>query len=96
VVHSTLVTPDLVVAIGALHVDSVILVTCYDNTNFENSQKSVFCSNSGGRYEHEGLIAGREHARDLLSDLRTLQNRRHFGSTMLCTKGPKHRFLQTI
>jgi hypothetical protein len=29
------------------------------------------------------------HARDLLSDLRALQNRRHFGSTML---GDKFKF----
>jgi hypothetical protein len=36
-----------------------------------------------------------EHARHLLNDLRALQNRRHFGSTIVCTACAKQRFLQT-
>jgi hypothetical protein len=62
---------------------------------FENSQKSVF-----GRTLEPHMIMKDSKSRLIpmcskFSDLRALQNRRHFGSTMFRTICAKQRFLQT-
>ncbi len=60
--------------------------------SFENSQKSVFGRTLQPHMGMNGWFARVAPARDLLSDLRALQNRRHFGSTMLRDKMRKTPF----
>jgi hypothetical protein len=60
--------------------------------HFENSQKSVFYRTLEAHMGMKGWFARVAPARDLLSDLRALQNRRHFGSTMLGDKMHKTPF----
>jgi hypothetical protein len=62
--------------------------------SFEIIQKPVFNRSLEAHMGMKGWFARVGLARDLLSDLRVLQNRRHFGSTMLWTKCTKRRFLQ--
>jgi hypothetical protein len=51
--------------------------------SFENSQKSVFGWTLEAHMCMKGWFAKGESMRVLLSDIMALQNRRHFGSTML-------------
>jgi hypothetical protein len=63
--------------------------------SFEIIQKSVFGRTLKSHMGMKGWFARGEPARDLLSDLRALQNRRHFGSNMFRANCAKHGFLQT-
>jgi hypothetical protein len=54
--------------------------------NFERSQKFAFGHTLEAHVGMKGLFARVGPARDLLNDLRTLQIRRHFWSTMLGDK----------
>ncbi len=62
------------------------------NTKFRNILKIGVWAYFWGPYGHEGMVCQSRDTRDLLSELRALQNRRHFRSTMFRTKGTKHRF----
>ncbi len=53
--------------------------------SFENSKKSVFGRTSKANMDMKRWFTRVGPARNLLSDVRALQNRRHFGSTMFCT-----------
>jgi hypothetical protein len=61
--------------------------------NFENSQKSVFGRTlKAHMMGMKGWFVRVGPARDSLNDLRALQNRRNFGSTMLRDKMSKTLF----
>jgi hypothetical protein len=57
----------------------------------ENSIKTVFGRTLEAHMSMKGCFARVGPTRDLLSDLRALQNPGHFGSTMLRDKYAKHR-----
>ncbi len=57
--------------------------------SFENYQKLVSGRTLEAHMYMKEWFARGETLRDLLSDLRALQNRRHFWSTMFHPKGPK-------
>jgi hypothetical protein len=60
--------------------------------SFENSKKSEFGRILEAHMGMKGWFATVGPARDLLSDLRALKNRRHFWSTMLGDKMRKTPF----
>jgi hypothetical protein len=60
-----------------------------------NPQKSVFGHTLVLDFSMKEWFARVGPARDLLSDLSALQNRRHFGSNMFRATCAKHGFLQT-
>ncbi len=65
---------------------------CHDKQGFENSQKSVFGRTLEPHMGMKEWLARVGPARDSLSDLRALQNRRHFWPTMLGDKRKKTPF----
>ncbi len=74
---------------------SFLNVICPDNKKFRKFSKIGVWSYLGGPYGHEGMVCqSGACAGFTLSDLRALQNRRPFGSTMLGDKMHKTPFLQ--
>ncbi len=63
--------------------------------SFENSQKSVFGRTLEAHMGTKGWFARGDPVRDLLTDLRALQNRRHFWATIFRAICAKYYFLQT-